>query len=294
MLAAARRNVMATAVLVAGSVVAVMPLVPRPFQLPIRSIDTRLVDDSILNVPINLFEDFLNIPYNEIQGYDTAAGSLLSTGNWWVPSSTNIWGIDPGDTTHVAAVDSLIAPFPSLLDGVGGLNYEEDGLLAAELPASASCDATTCAPIIPPNQITGISTLDRDIGLIESYSGKAPDGASQLFGDWFHVPLSTLEGSDYTFPTESDPSGVAYSGFGFFNGDGNPFEGGTVGADNLVPWSGLAFQFNPLQPLENFWTSLTAPVSSGPGVEIPTIRTEGLPECADPRRGFCRRLRSVR
>jgi len=272
--AAARPYVMASAVLAAASVVAVTPTVAPSFELPIRSIQTRLVDaDSILNVPINLFEDFLNIPYNEIQGMDGFGASEFFTGSWWVPSSTNIWGIDPGDTTHTVALDGLIAPFPSLLDGVGGFNYEMDGLLAAELPFSASCDAQTCAPILPPKDITGITSIDRDIGFIQSIFGKAPDGASQMFENWFHVPISELL-HGYTFPTLSDPSGVAYSGFGFGTGgvDGtNPFEGGTTGPDNLVPWSGLDFKYDPLQPLENFWTSLTAPVSSGPGVEIPTF-----------------------
>ena len=48
---------------------------------------------------MNLFDDILNIPYNEAHGggLATVGDSLLFTGTWWVPSSTNLWGIDPGD-----------------------------------------------------------------------------------------------------------------------------------------------------------------------------------------------------
>src|SRR5215469_16341166 len=98
MQAASRPYVMAGTVLAAASLVAVSPLAPRPFQLPILSIETRLVDvsDSMLNVPVNLFDDILNIPYNEVQGFDVLSNSLFFSGDWWVPSATNIWGTDPG------------------------------------------------------------------------------------------------------------------------------------------------------------------------------------------------------
>jgi nitrite reductase/ring-hydroxylating ferredoxin subunit len=75
-----------------------------PINLPTLSIETRLVDESILNIPINLFYDVVNIPYNEVQALDTIASSLLFAENWWVVGATNLWGIDPGDPTHVAAV----------------------------------------------------------------------------------------------------------------------------------------------------------------------------------------------
>jgi len=38
---------------------------------------------------------------------------------------------------HVAAIDSLFAPFPALTDGLGGLDYQLTGLLASELPIIA-------------------------------------------------------------------------------------------------------------------------------------------------------------
>jgi hypothetical protein len=273
--AASRPYVLAGAVLAATSAIAVTPLAPRPFHLPVLSIETRLVDDSILNIPVNLFDDIMNIPYNEIQALDVTAGSEFFTGTWWVPSSTNLWGIDPGDTTHVALVTDLFAPFPALDQGVGGLQYEIDGLLAAELPVSASCDASTCAPMIPPEVITGSTNIDRFIGFLETISGQTQFG---LYDNWFKVPLSDLF-SGYTFNSANDPgavnpSGVAYPGFGFPDGSGNPFLGGT-GAGGAMPWDGTTYTLNPLQPFVNFYDSLLQTPSTsgfaGTGIEIPTL-----------------------
>jgi hypothetical protein len=291
MQAVSRPYVMAGAVLAAASVVAVTPLAPRSSQLPILSIDTRLVDatDSILNIPANLFDDIVNIPDNEVQGLGTLADSLFFSGDWWVPDSTNLWGIDPGDTTHVAAVIGLLPLFPSFTEGFGGLDYELDGLLAAELPVSASCDATACAPVVPPDVITGITPLDRDIGFFEALSDanifahQAGLSNFGLFDNWFTVPLSTLA-TGFTFDTADDPgvvnpAGPAYEGFGFDNGGSNPFIGGTVYDPTTgqydMPWDGVTYQLNLLQPFENFFNSLLAPPSTdgifGSGIEIPSL-----------------------
>src|SRR5271167_5070657 len=128
MQAGSRPYALAAAALAATSAVIAIPLAPRPVQLPVRSIETRLVDaDSVLNIPVNLFDDIVNIPYNEVQGLDTLADSLLDTGPWFVPDPTNVWRIGPWDITHVAALDALLLPFPSLDQGLGGLDYQIDG-----------------------------------------------------------------------------------------------------------------------------------------------------------------------
>jgi hypothetical protein len=278
---ASRPYALAAAALAATSAVVAMPAAPQPSQLPVRSIETRLVDaDSVLNIPINLFDDIANIPYNEVQALGTTADSLFFGANWWVGASTNLWGIDPGDTSHVASVISTLLPFPALDDGDGGLEYQIDGLLAAELPVSASCDAQTCAPINPSDVVTGSTSIDHDIGFLEALTGQTSFG---LFDNWFQVPLSTLM-SGYTFDTEDDPgvidpSGVASNGFGFDNGGSNPFEGGTVYDPTTgqydMPWDGLTYTLNPLQPFENFYDSLLAPPSTsglfGTGIDLPTL-----------------------
>jgi hypothetical protein len=278
MAAAARPYVMAGSVLAAASLVAVSPMAPRPFQLPILSMETRLVDasDSILNIPVNLFDDIANIPYYEVQALDTLASSEFFTGTWFVASDTNLWGIDPGDPTHVAAVLSLLLPNPALSDP---MIYQLDGLLAAELPVSASCDASGCTPFVPTSPITDITALDQGL-----WTGELLTGQEQfpLFDGFFQVPLSELM-SGYNFGTVTDPSGVAYNGFGFANGtapDGtpNPFDGGTTpGPDgtDLMPWSNTTFTLNLLEPFQNFYNSLLATPSTtgidGTGIEIPTL-----------------------
>jgi hypothetical protein len=278
MRAAARPYVLANAALLATSLVAATPLGAPPLHIPVVSMQTRLVDDSILNIPVNLFDDIVNIPYNEVQALDTAAASLLDTGTWWVPSSTNIWGWGPWDSTHVAAVLSFL-PFPSLDQGLGGLDYQLDGLLAAELPESASCAIATCSPIVPPDVITGSTSIDRAIGFLDALTGQTQFG---LFDNFFQVPLSELL-SGYTFtqandPGVIDPAGPVYQEFGFpLDGGTNPFEGATtlVNGQNEFPWDGVTYTLNPLQPFENFYESLLATPSTsgidGTGIDLPTL-----------------------
>jgi hypothetical protein len=79
-------------------------------QMPFSSVDrrgslsrlTRPVDESILNVPINWLYDIADIPYSEVQDRDSVAGSLFFGGNWWMPSATNLWGMQRGDSTHIS------------------------------------------------------------------------------------------------------------------------------------------------------------------------------------------------
>jgi hypothetical protein len=278
--AVSRPYALAAAVLVATSAIAIAPFAPQVLRLPVRSIDTKLVDTGIENIPVNLFDDIVNIPANEVDALNIGAGSLFNTGTWWVPSSTNVWGIDTGDTTHVAGILGFLG-LPALTEGNGGLAYQIDGLLAAELPSSASCDAATCAPITPPEVITGSTSIDRLIGFVETATGQQQFG---LFDNWFRVPLSTLV-NGYQFSQDTPgviaPSGPSTQGFGFpLDGGSNPFEGGThlVDGQNVNPWDGLTYQLNPLQPFQNFYESLLAAPSTagigGTGVELPTL--EGL------------------
>ena len=78
----------------------------------------RLVDsDSILNVPFNLFQDIVNIPYSELGdngAVNDLGTALLFSGTWLTASATNIWGEDPGDRSHFAALTDMFLPFPEL------------------------------------------------------------------------------------------------------------------------------------------------------------------------------------
>lgn len=280
--AVSRPYVMAAAALAATGAAAVAPLMLPASKPPVVSVETRLVDSgSLLNVPVNLFDDIVNIPYNEIQGLDTAANSLLDTGTWWVPSSTNIWDWGPWDSTHVAAINALLVPFPALDNGLGGLDYQFDGFLAAELPESPDCAVASCDPIVPAQVITGNTSIDHTIAFLGALDGQTPSG---LFDHIFRVPLSDLL-SGYTFNAANDAgvvdaAGPVFPEFGFpldggTNGP-NPFEGATtlVDGQNQYPWDGVTYTLNPLQPFTNFFDSLMATPSGGiggTGIEIPTL-----------------------
>jgi hypothetical protein len=293
MQAASRAYVLAAAALAATSAVVVTVTGPRPSQAPVRSYETRLVDsESVLNIPINLFDDILNIPYNEIQGIDVLSDSLFFSGDWWVPNATNLWGTDPGDLGHYMGLIDILIPFAAIsgldqpeidptadADGTAGLAQQIALLAAAELPTSASCDAQTCAPIVPTDVITGSTAFDRDIEFLEALTGNTQFG---LFDDWFQVPLSELTSGDFTFDSTTDPGGIVdpspdtgadgdvNSGFGF---DGTTGADGTNGGD--MPWDGVTFQLNLFGPFEDFYNSLLATPSTsgvdGTGIELPTL-----------------------
>ncbi len=293
MLAVSRPYALAAAALAAVSTVVVTPVVARQVPLAIRQMEAKLVDVSVDNIPVNLFDDILNIPYNETVGggLATMADSFLFTGTWWVPSSTNLWGIDPGDPTHIALIDNFI-PFTAFTEGFTnssgvyepGLDYEFAGLLAAELPVSSSCDAMSCAPMTPPEVLTGDTGYDRDIGFLAALMGNATDANGDpngLFTNFFQVPLQDLF-NGYTFqanpaggtagePTYDtgilNPSGPVNDQWAQLLGwgsSGNPFEGGTVGADNAMPWDGVTYQLNLFQPFQTLLDSLEqTPSTSG-------------------------------
>ncbi len=296
MQAVSRLHVLVGAMLVATGAIAVAPLMSPAAHPPVVTAETRLVDadGSVLNIPLNLFYDLVNIPANEVQGLDTAADSLFFNDNIFVVGAANLFGVDPGDPGHVAAIDSLFAPFPALDNGLGGLDYQLTGLLASELPINAaSCGVMTCFPIVPPEVITGITGLDRDIGFAEALV--SPNFG--LFRDFFAVPVTGQDSllGGYTFNPDapgSIDSGPVYSGFGFNNGDPNFFLGGTVdpvtGAPaydpttgvfdpnaTTVPWAGETYTFNLFQPFENFYNSLLETPSTdglfGTGIESLTF-----------------------
>lgn len=258
--------------------------------------ETRLVD--VTDVPINLFDDVVNIPFNEIQGIDVFGNSLLFSGDWWVPSATNIWGTDPGDLGHYMGLVDMALPFAPQISGLdqaeidptadangtAGLAQQIALLAAAELPTSSSCDAQTCAPMTPPEVITGNTGYDRDIGFFEALAGNAQNSTGQpfdLFSNWFQVPLSDLTNGGFTFTPANDPGLIdpspdlgpnAPGVTGSLGFDGTTGVNGT-GTGDYMPWAGDTFKLNLFGPFENFYNSLfTAPTGGlgGTGIEIPT------------------------
>jgi hypothetical protein len=296
MQAASRAYVLAAAAVAATSAVVLTPAAPKASQVPVRSMQTRLVD--FTDVPINAFDDVANIPYNEIAGIDVFGNSLLFSGDWWVPSATNIWGTDPGDIGHYMGILDTLLPFAPQISGLGqpeidptldstgmaGLAQQISLLAAAELPTSASCDAQACAPMTPPEVITGNTGYDRDIGFLEALSGHGTDANGEpfsLFSNWLQVPLSDLTSGNFTFTPANDPGlidpspdvGPTAPGVtGSLGFDGTTGVDGT-GTGEYMPWAGDTFQLNLLGPFESYYNSFfDAPTGGldGTGVEIPT------------------------
>ena len=90
-------------------------------------------------------------------------------------------------------------------NGTAGLAQQISLLAAAELPTSASCDAQTCAPMTPPEVITGNTGYDRDIGFFEALTGNARNSNGQpfaLFSNWLQVPLSDLTSGLHLHPRQ--------------------------------------------------------------------------------------------
>lgn len=295
MLAAARPYVLASAALLATSMVAPTPLVARQLHLPIRSIETRLVDADITGleaIPYNLFQDIVNIPANEIQAIDMFGTGQLWGGTWWTSSATNLWGEDPGDPTRFEALVDMTIP----LSGITGEDQPEVGapgwdqadineaangtlplsqqitlFLDAELPVSSSSDADWSSPLIPVETITGNSGIDR---AIETFAILTGQQEFPLTDNWFQVPLSELTSGTYNFGDVADPSD------GYGPGGSVPSEFGYAGTvpgpdgENLMPWSNLTFQFNPVEPFQSFFTSLEDPVDPSTyasGFDIPSF-----------------------
>lgn len=274
---AARPYVMAGAVLAAASLVSVTPLVSKTAALPIRNIETRLVDvgDSLFNIPFNLFQEIVNIPSSEIDAVTYAAQSLFNSGPWFVVSNTNLWGVDPGDPSHFISVMSFLVPFEGLsginapeTDFDGGLGQQLWGLVAATLPTSSGCDAMDCMPVSPTSPITGIGGVDWTLWLSQLATGQQE---FPLFDNWFKVSLDQLL-AGYTFDPaadgSTDPSGPAYPIFDNIPG---------TGPGDAMPWSGLTYTLQPWVPIENWINDLQAPVGADyfDGFEIPRFEEIG-------------------
>lgn len=239
-----------------AGVVTVTPATQAP---EIRVVDTevRLTADaaSLANIPMNLIYAIANVPYNEVMAFDKLARSLFFTGNWFVGSSTNIWGSDPADPGHYESVLDILVPYPALSGPAG---HQLAMWAAAEIPVNAACGALTCPPLVPLQPITGITMIDKTIWTAAILLGYP----FPLLNNFFQVPLSELL-SGYTFGNVVNPAGPVNSGYGFE---------GTIPGPNgepLMPWSGTTFTLNPLAGWINFFNSLMAtPPSLADGIKI--------------------------
>jgi hypothetical protein len=315
MQAAARTYVLAAAALAAtGGLVGVTPAPQQQPGIHVASPAVRLVDvvSGVDAIPYNLFDDILNIPSNELGAFNDFGTSLMSGGTWLVADGTNLWGEDPGDPNRFISLVQMAIPFTAIsgegtpepgaegfdwsdaASGQLGLSQQISLLLDAELPTSASSDATNSVPLDPVSPITGFTGIDRAIWTGEIFTEQTQ---YPLVDNWFQVPLSELTSGTYNFGTVVDPSaGTGPDGsvpsddvWGFAGttpemgniGYGTNAAGDTLNANGnvveLMPWSNESFTLNLLYPFENFFSTnpggLEAPVDTSTflsDVNIPT------------------------
>ncbi|BBX14768.1 hypothetical protein MNVM_38490 [Mycobacterium novum] len=278
MVSALRSYFSAGLAITAVGLVAVTPMeppVPVPDATTIAHPAPRLTaDESLLNVPLNLFQDLVNVPANYIHALDTMAKSLFYSGPWFVGSPTNAWGEDPGDLGHFEFVAQLLVPFPEL-SGAGhegdffhpGLGQQLSMLANVEIPVDLSCAGLDCLPVMPTSPITGFTWIDQAIWslLIATGVQKFP-----LIQNWFQIPFSAMmNGNAYYF----DPNGPGMVNVGFahdgFYWEGtrtleelglNPEDYPDIDPDApLQPWAGSYYEMDFEQPFINFFDSLMQP-----------------------------------
>jgi hypothetical protein len=210
-------------------------------QIPILAgLPNLSLPAGLKNIPLNLFQDVVNIPYNEfraIQEFSHALGpapvldpttglpvdptanpimyapigpggtevpvGIAGTGSWWMESVGNTWFWNNGNWAQLDAIAHMLVPFPAFTDYSAA---QLQLLSMAELPANDAFDQY---------EIPGLPALGHG---------------------FFKVLLAPLL-SGYTFPDT----------------------GPTVTADGVpVVWHGQTVQLVPGLAVESFAQSLTA------------------------------------
>jgi hypothetical protein len=263
-------------VITGASVLPPPPAAPLPSERSIASAEVRLAaNSSVLNIPVNLLIDLINIPNNEIQAMDYSAKAFLFSGPWLVVGPTNVWGVDPGDPPKFMSVVNMLVPFPAL-SGIGLDEFDQTGLgqqvwffAATQLPTSVDCDDEGCMPTVPTVAITGIALIDSTIWSVAILTGQVK---FPLFDNLFKVPISGLT-SGFTFgpdwPGRVSPAGLIYPGFGFAGTVIDPMTG-----KNVVPWDGMTFTLDLSKPFNNYFDHLMADPSTNP-IQLPDLEQFG-------------------
>ena len=226
-----------------------------------------------MNIPINLIQDIINIPYNAVQGINTLGQSLLFTGTWLLASSTNVWGTDPADPGHYYGLADLF-PFPAFSNSLAA---QITGLAAVLLPINSGCNNVDCpnssaliAGYFQPARIW--SLLTAGTYTFDATPVANPDGTTlPPEGLWnFGGPITW--GADYGHPewdTTTDPA------------TGEP----------VVPWAGTTFTSNPLAPFSDYLTHLMSdPTSPENAIKFPTLQQIATAVWNLVQRAVCRLL----
>ena len=199
-----RPGVTAAVALGAASAIAITPVAPPPPPLPeihVSSAEVRLAASSVMNIPINLIQDIINIPYNQVQGINLLGQSLLFSGTWLLASSTNVWGTDPGDPGHYYGLANLI-PFPAFSNSLAA---QITGLAAVLLPINSGCNNVDCPDANA--LIAGYFQLDRVWSLLTT--GKYTFDATPVLARHIRPKASGVSRARSTGePNTATPNGI--------------------------------------------------------------------------------------
>jgi hypothetical protein len=246
-------SITAAVALAGASVIAVDPGASASPEIATTSAEVRLAaDSSVLFIPINLAQDIINIPYNEVQSIGLLGDTLLFQRDDTV--ATNAWGTDPADIGKYYWVANTFIPLPAFSNALGA---QLAGLAEVLLPMNSGCGITCNDP-------------------------------QALLAGWFQINriVELLTTGQYTFDTtpvtEPDgtthpPEGVwSFAGPVTWGGDFNHPEWNTktdpVTGQPVVPWAGTTFVLDPLSPFTNYLAHLMSdPTSDGNAIKFPTV-----------------------
>ncbi len=268
----------------ANAMVLDMAGTPVPPKADIRVVneDVQLAG-SLLNIPINLLIDMINIPYYEQQALDVEARAFLYSGPWAVTSPANVWGEDPADFARFYALAATLIPIPALsgfststdwsvqqeeMISNNGFANQFAKFLAAEWTVQPTCTALKCVPNTPVSPITGIAGIDTSIWTLMMLLGKVDFPViTSVIRNFFEVGLQPLFGG-YNFGNQPSYDGQIYDELGIK---------GTVQAPDgswLMPWSNTEFKLDPITPFVNWFNHLTDDPANNP-IKLPSLEDFG-------------------
>ena len=173
--AAARPYVLASAVLMATGLVAATPLPARPFQLP----DPQYRDPAGRR---RLCSQYSGEPVRRHREHSVQRGPGLGHASGFALGHRAVVGAGRHECLGLGPLGlhprrggaRIVVTIP-----VAGSRPRRPRLsnrrpLGGRIPQSASCDAATCAPIVPHDVITGISAIDQDIATFDVLTGADP------------------------------------------------------------------------------------------------------------------------
>jgi hypothetical protein len=245
-------SITAVAALAGASVIAIDPVASASPESATTSAEVRLAaDSSVLFIPVNLVQDVVNIPYNEVQTINLLGDNLLFQGS---STATHAWGTDVSDIGRYYVFANTFIPLPAFSNALGA---QLAGLSEVLLPMNSGCQGTGTLCADAPALLAGWFQMDRIVELLTTgrftFDTTPAEGTTHPpEGVWnFAGPVTW--GADFNHPewnTKTDPA------------TGQP----------VVPWAGTTFVLDPLSPFTNYLAHLMSdPTSDENAIKFPTV-----------------------